>query len=241
MDKTLENTVDTYFGRKKSLSRNELIHAILKDYPSLTLNTINVYLSKLKKQGILINPSRGIYSISKKADFHPEIAPPLKKVYNKIHQALPYVSCCIWDSRWLNSFMRHQTFKQYIVIEVEKVAMSQVFNIINEFSDHGYMDPNTLIFDLYITNSDEAIIIRPLVSEAPLATEKKVAIPTLEKLLIDMLADKDLFAAQQGELDFIFKTAFEKFQINTSKMNRYALRRNRLTELNNMLNIISAK
>ena len=65
--------------------------------------------------------------------------------------------------------------------------------------------------------------------------------PTLEKILVDIIADEELFAAQQGELEFIFKSAFDKYNINESKMKRYASRRNRKTEIKNQTNIISAK
>ena len=56
-----------------------------------------------------------------------------------------------------------------------------------------------------------------------------------------MLIDKELFAAQQGELGFIFKSAFDKYDINEAKMKRYAARRNRETELERIMNISLAK
>lgn len=48
-----------------------------------------------------------------------------------------------------------------------------------------------------------------------------------------MIIDKDLFATQQGELDFIFNTTFKKYPVNIAKMKRYAMRRNREQETEN--------
>jgi hypothetical protein len=74
-----------------------------------------------------------------------------------------------------------------------------------------------------------------LVSEAPLTEIDKIAIPTIEKLLIDCLIDKDLFAAQQDELENIYQTVFEKYIVNLNKSRRYARRRDRLVEFEDKL------
>ena len=42
---------------------------------------------------------------------------------------------------------------------------------------------------------------------------------TIEKLLVDIFSDEVLFAAQQGgEMERIFREAFEKYTINENKM-----------------------
>jgi hypothetical protein len=239
--KTLENTIENYFEKNKTLSKEELVFAIGNDFPTWSEGTIKVYLSKLKKAGRINNPSRGTYSIANKQTFNPEINQNLKKTFNKIQKEYPYVTFCIWNSSWLNDVMRHQPFKQYIVIEVEKEAAEQVFNSITGTSKNVFLNPDEEIFERYIANLDEVIIVKNLVSESPLIKINKIKIPTLEKLLVDMLIDKELFAAQQGELEFIFETAFDKYPINKLKMKRYALRRNREQEIERMLNSILAK
>ena len=88
---------------------------------------------------------------------------------------------------------------------------------------------------------DNAIIIKNLNSEAPIQKWNNINVPTLEKILVDIIADDELFAAQQGELEFIFKSAFDKYNINESKMKRYASRRNREAEIKNQTNRITAK
>ena len=210
MNKTLENRIDTYFERKKSLSKEELVLAIGNDFPNWTSNTVKVYLSKLKKEGIVNNPSRGTYTISDEKTFNPNIPQNLKKIADKIQKEYPYVISCVWNTNWLNDLMRHQPFKQYTVIEVEKEAAEQVFNYLNDNYKNVFLNPDSEIFELYISSLDEIIIVKNLISEAPFEKINKVTIPTLEKLLVDMLIDKELFAAQQGEIEFIFKTAFSK-------------------------------
>ena len=53
----------------------------------------------------------------------------------------------------------------------------------------------------------------------------------LEKILVDMLIDDNLFPVQQGELNYIFISVYKKFTINESK-----IRRNREVELEKIIN-----
>jgi len=235
--KTIENTIQNYFKSKNQISREKLGNLIKKDFPELSEGTITVYLSKLKKSGIINNPERGVYSITNKKSFSPDINNNLKKIYNKIHKEFPFVEVSVWNTKWLNDLMRHQPFKNYTIVEVEKEAEEQIFNMLNEWIKNVYFNPNDEIFERYISSSsDNVTIIKNLVTEAPTTTSNKIEIPTLEKVLVDILIDKDLFATQQGELDFIYKSAFKKYAINTAKMKRYAIRRNKENEVEKMIN-----
>ncbi|MGV8946144.1 MAG: DUF6577 family protein [Lutibacter sp.] len=241
MNNTLENRIITYFKNGKSLSREKLLKAILADFPDWKESTINVYLSKLKKSGIIKNPSRGVYCLKSRTEFQPLIDLNLEKTFNKIKKEFPYINFCIWNTKWLNDVMRHQPFKHYQIIEVEKDAAEQVFNALNEKVKNVFLNPDTEIFERYINNVEEAVIIKYLVTEAPLTNAENVVIPTLEKLLVDMLIDVDVFSAQQGEIEFIYSTAFNKFQINRNKMKRYALRRNRESKVEELINLTLAQ
>jgi len=239
---TIENTIESYFKSNTQLSREKLVSLINKDFPELSLGTITVYLSKLKKAGLINNPARGVYSISNKQIFNPEINQNLKKIYNKIHRDFPFIEICVWNTKWLSDLMRHQPFKNFTIIEVDKEAEEQVFNAVSEWTKNVYFNPDEEILERYIsTNTEEVTIIKNLVTEAPTTKKNEIEIPTLEKVLVDILIDRELFAAQQGELDVIFKSAFDKYDINKAKMKRYAIRRNKESELERMINITLAK
>lgn len=138
--------------------------------------------------------------------------------------------------------MRHQPFKNFTIIEVDKEAEEQVFNAVSKWNKNVYFNPNEEILERYISsNTQEVTIIKNLVTESPTSEKNKIEIPTLEKLLVDIIIDKELFAAQQGELDFIYKSAFDKYEVNKAKMKRYAIRRNKGHNLEKMINRIITK
>ena len=241
MNKSLENKIESYFESTKRLSKHDFIGVILIDFPNWSNNTINMYLSKLKKEGKINNPSRGIYELGSSKKFNPLINASLKKIFLKINKEYPFINCCIWNTIWLNDLMQHQPFKNYTVIEVDKEASEQVFNFLSNNYKNVFLNPDSDIFNLYISALDEIIIIKNLISEAPIEKIDTIKIPTLEKLLVDMLIDEELFAAQQGEIEFIFKTALSKYVLNKLQMKRYAMRRNREKEIENIINISLAK
>ena len=53
MTKTIENTIQSYFKSINQISREKLGNLIKEDFPELSEGTITVYLSKLKKAGII--------------------------------------------------------------------------------------------------------------------------------------------------------------------------------------------
>lgn len=241
MEKTIENQIKHYFENSKMISKEELIKVIKNDFSNWSENTINTYLHLLKKKGVIHNLSRGIYALGKVETFNPQINNQLKKIAAQIQKKYPFINYCVWNSLWLNDLMRHQPFKNFTIVEIEKGASEQVFNELTPSFSNVYINPNETFFDRYISTLDNVIIVKNLNSEAPTLKLNELTIPTLEKILVDILIDNNLFAAQQGELDFIFKTAFDKYDINESKMKRYAARRNREEELERMINISLAK
>ncbi|SJN33264.1 hypothetical protein FM120_08515 [Sphingobacterium faecium PCAi_F2.5] len=237
MTETLEKHISRYFEESKRLSKKELVISIKNNFPTWSDNTINMYLSKLKKEGIINAPSRGIYEMESNTPFQPNISNSLKRIFNKVKREFPYINFCIWDTVWLNDFMRHQPFKHYVVIEVEKDASESVFTFLTEINKNVYFNPDEEIFDRYIHNQDEVLIVKNMVSESPLIEKDKISIPALEKLLVDMLIDISLFSAQQNEKEFIMRSVMEKYALNELKMRRYAVRRNREREIDELVNI----
>lgn len=241
MAETLEKYISRYFKENGKLPKQKLVGSIKKDFPKWSDNTINMYLSKLKKEGIINAPSRGIYELESSTPFQPNISQGLKRIFNKVKREFPYITFCIWDTVWLNDFMRHQPFKHYVVMEVEKDASESVFTFLTEINKNVFFNPDEEIFNRYINNQDEVIIVKNLVSESPVVEKDKIIIPALEKLLVDMLIDTELFSAQQNEKEFIMRSVMDRYTLNELKMRRYAVRRNRELEIDELININLAK
>lgn len=75
-----------------------------------------------------------------------------------------------------------------------------------------FLNPSQEDVDRYITNRD-LIIVRPLVKEAPLDVINGCPVPTLEKMLVDAISDKELQHLQGNELYTIYSNAFSDYAI----------------------------
>ena len=136
--------------------------------------------------------------------------------------------------------MIHQPGKFYILVEVDKDAAQSVFFYLKEHKTPVFIEPTEDLIEKYFPDQQETIIVKSLVSEAPLQTINNINIPTIEKILVDIFCDDIIFAAQQGsEMKTIFLEALSKYTVNESRIMRYADRRRKKESFREYLNTIS--
>jgi len=122
--------------------------------------------------------------------------------------------------------MIHQPGRFYILIEVDKNATQAVFFYLKENKYSVFIDPTKDLIEKYLPDEKESLIVKSLVSEAPIQPINKINTATIEKILVDIFCDDVIFAAQQGsEMRNIFKDAISKYTLNENRMLRYADRR----------------
>jgi predicted transcriptional regulator of viral defense system len=231
------NTISTAFKNRTSFTKNDLLKVLQEIYPETTTNTIKWKIHDLKEKGVIRHLTRGVYSLTEnKRSYAPDIPEEARKIYNDIRQELPYTDLSISYTGWFNEFMLHQVFRTYLIIEVEKEATPTVFKRLIELSDEVFLNPRKEMFEYYIANTENPIIIKPLISESPLIEVDQIRVASLEKLLVDCICDTEVYGAQYQEATAIFENAMEKYTINTGRIRRYARRRNRSVEIAGFLN-----
>jgi hypothetical protein len=87
----------------------------------------------------------------------------------------------------------------------------------------------------YASNFNESIIIQQLITEAPTLQVQGIDTISIEKLIVDCLAEKELLFAHQEELDNIFSSIAERFNVSIKSARRYASRRGQSAELDKVL------
>jgi len=178
--------------------------------------------------GILKRIGRGRFETGEGKNYIPEISQKLKAIYSRLKRGFPFLKICVWNTSALNEFMLHQTGNFYDLVEVEKEATQSVFYFLKEANYSVFIDPTNELLDKYLPPNKDSIIVKPLVSEAPIQNIKGISTSSLEKVLVDVFCDDVIFTAQQGvEMRTIFKEAFSKYTINESRMYRYADRRSK--------------
>ncbi|MCF8247577.1 MAG: DUF3987 domain-containing protein [Saprospiraceae bacterium] len=173
------------------------------------------------------SPGRGMYRLATREDFIPVFSNLSKRIAALLAKELPLVNVCIWETRWPNAWMELQPAYNWTLVEAEKDALDAIFNHLTGLSKKVYLQPNRSIMDLYVLSLNEAVIVKPLVSEAPLMREGKITTAAPGKMLVDIVAEPDILMAQQGELQHIFENVFSQILIHQNRRLRYARRRKR--------------
>ena len=170
----------------------------------------------------------------------PEISSNIKSIQSKLKKEFPFVRICVWNTSSFNEFMIHQPGRFYLLIEVDKDATQSVFYYLKENKFSVFIEPSIDLIDKYIPDEKQTLIVKSLVSEAPLQTINGINIPTIEKMLVDIFCDDVIFAAQQGsEMRTIFQEALSKYVVNENRMLRYADRRRKKNSIREYLSTTS--
>ena len=192
---------------------------------------------KLVKEGLLERTGYKKYSIRKnRTNYIPDLTPKEKKIFKTIRTNKPYLNICVWRTSILNEFTRHQVVRFMIMVEVERIGMEAVFDVLRDKYENVFINPTDKEIDFYISALDEAIVIIPLVSEAPTQVIDGIETVSVEKLLVDVLTEEKLYQAFQSERSRIIFEINSKYIINTNKLLRYANRRKRKERIEQLMN-----
>lgn len=229
-----------YFKNKNEISQSDIFKFYSVSESALSKELVRKRTELLIKKGILKKTGKGLYSFGSQNNYQPVFEPSLIKLNKKLKARFPYAKYCLWDTRQLNEFMLHQPGRFYLMVETEVDVSEFAFNFLNEFNKNVFQSVDKSMIEKYASLNFHSIVVKDLISEAPVNFINEIPTAPLEKILVDIFCDKDLFITFQGsELDMIFQTAFEKYTINKSKLHRYAKRRgkNKIVEYLTYLNI----
>ncbi|HNP08405.1 MAG TPA: hypothetical protein PKN99_12310 [Cyclobacteriaceae bacterium] len=200
--------------------------------PKIKDTTLNWRIYELVRQGILERISRGQFRFGEMKVFTPSPAKTLIKLNREISLHFPFAQLCIWETGWLNDFAQHISNKSIIILETEREVCESVFYKLQDASKAVFLEPTLEVMERYVSVEKVPIVIKPMVSEAPLQVVGGINFPTLEKILVDLVCDREILFAYQGrELNHIWKNAFSRYTVLQDKLLRYADRRARKPEV----------
>lgn len=221
------------FGQQPHISREELFDFYRAFEPDLKETTFGWRIYALKEKNLLKSIRTGVYTLSLKPIFHVPVEPKLRELAIKVKKQFPGARSCVWSTRCLNEWMIHQPARFLSLVEIEASATESVFYFLkDENYKNVFINPEDTLLERYIYEQTETIIVKTLVSKSPIVKEKKIVVPLAEKILVDLFADKKMFAPYQGsELVNIFNNIYKQYALNITKLLAYAKRRTKEQEL----------
>lgn len=237
-----KNDIINYFRGKEYFSINDIHDYFGRNKEEIKRATVNWRVYELVQQGILQRVSRGVYTLGKQKSFIIHTSNKQTKISSSIKKHFPLITYCCWHSSVLVEFYQHINTNDFFIVEVEKEVVSSVYNFLKETNQNVFNNPSQEIVEDFIMGVKNAIVIKPLITEAPIRISKKIPVPSLEKIIVDLLADNELFYFLQGnELVNIIRNTTDKYAIQKAKLLRYAKRRNKKEEILEILNQANSK
>ena len=212
----------------KIFNKNIFRKAVHSIYPDCSESSINWMLITLHKQNSLVSVGAGKYycipkdGAAKKQYSYPH-SPEYMELEKDIMDVYPLVNFQMWELIQMNDFVNHQIAKNVIFIEVEAMLVDTVFELLHEKYPYAMIQPTLDTF--YKQRALETdIVIQKLLSEAP--TPDAYHSCVIEKLLVDLLSKKlSGSLIEKSEYPRIYEDVFCKYNIDETRMFRYAKRR----------------
>lgn len=223
-------------------TRKDLLNVVRSGMKNISEGSLVVLLNRMIAENKIIRVSYGKYKLNEdlKHEFLYEPNEFMLSLNKHIKEKFPFIDYCIWQPSVFASMMLHVPAVRTTLVDVEREAMESVFMSLQNVESEIpiFLNPSQEDVDRYITNRD-LIIVRPLVKEAPLDVINGCPVPTLEKMLVDAISDKELQHLQGIELYTIYSNAFSDYAIKKTRLLRYAARRNRKQKVEQIINTIN--
>ena len=180
--------------------------------PGIPEQTVFSRIRALERQGVIYESGRGKYTLGSKPEYRIELTPKMRELNSLIMSEFINTGFCISLHKGNN-----------ILIETDKGAVESV----TAFLRSRY--PGVYSFREAAhrrTELEDSIVVKPLVTNSPLLSQDGMDVPSLEKALVDIVADRDFFRYDDELIMNEYQRAFEVYPINSNRILRYAGRRN---------------
>ncbi len=229
------NHLKNRFKNQQYFSTKELATAIRNANPDVAPSTVGWRIFQLKKEKLVFQVGRGLYSFEYKPVFVPMISAKTKRQLKRIKGLVPY-DLYVFDTHLLSEIIDQPIEKEWMFISAPKDELDQLYDKMLDFSKQVFLHTDKETMHRYINAQNEAIILTTLVSEAPTYKGDDFNSFTLEGILVNVLYEADILQGSLGiEFTNLFEIAFKKYNVNRSKLIRYASRRDKKAEIQNLL------
>lgn len=153
-------------------------------------------------------------------DYKVEITQQMKEVNDLLIKSFVGMYHCILQ------------YPRNLIVEVPKGNLEKVVDMLrSQYRDVVDIRKAYAMIELL----HDFILVKPMISEAPLTLQEGVPSPTIEKMLVDTISDKEYVEEVDTLKNKVFQKAFEQYDINESRLLRYASRKGKKDEVVSML------
>lgn len=231
-----DKTVQSMKPNRK-YTRQQLISMLREDAPLLNDGSYQWAIGGMLKSGEIIRTGFDEYKVlegNELPEYHPVYSDFAAALMNKTAEKYPYIGFTVFETVLLNDFLNHLIARNTVFLQIEKESSAFVFRFLQEAGYKNVMyKPAKTDFNLYW--DEDCIVVTDMVSEAPMSLHNPHFI-TIEKMLVDIYCDKIIRGTYSiAEYPSVMSQAMNTYRVEGPKMLRYARRRNKAIELEQII------
>ena len=220
------------------LMRKDFVSWIESSYPSGSVRSMDTELRQMVAAGILERTGYGQFRLCPdlKPPYIPAVSPEMKTLFSGIQERYPYADFCIWQARSISSFMQHVPSIDVMILETDRSAAEAVYEDAREMAGERMvlLRPTEKEYRLYASGTP-SLLVKDLISEAPVIRVDGVTTASLEKILVDITIAPEFEFVRGAELYTIYENADQMYRIGKKAMLRYATRRGKKDEIEKLI------
>jgi hypothetical protein len=234
----LQKHIHSNLKQQSLFTTKELIALLVELNPSSAYKTHAWKINQLVKEQFIHKIGRGLYSFEFKPEYVPELSLKTKRLYNRI-KSYCHTDLVVWDTSLLNNIADINIDRHWMFFQTSKKELEPLFNNILDFSKQCFLQPDKEIINRYLIPQSEAIILTPLISETPVYKNGDYITLSIEGILLNAWLRNENYLKPIGfNIQEIYSKAFLKYNINQSKLLRFAARRDKRTEIEELIKTI---
>ena len=208
-------------GNKTEITIRDIDDFYCSFSPDIPFSTVKWRIHSLIYKGILHRIGHGRYRFGEEKIFFPDIFRKTMDIARIMRKQFPFADYCQWNFSAVNAFAHHLAREAVYYAIRDKYPKTVLSSNLNE----------------ELAYYDGCIVVRNLITDAPVITVEDIPMASIEKILVDLALDA-MFPFQNIEMLRIFENACSSYAVNISRMLRYAGRRGRRAVIEEILNEI---
>lgn len=225
---TISNHIIYYAALQRGPFRRKDLSAWLEENNCSARSGLQTQLDRLVVSGRLIKTGWGEYQLSDntKPRLQLTLKPETKEMAQYLKKRYPLADFCIWDAASVIPFMVHVPNIKMVIVDVERMLEQSFPDAIREKYPNRIVLPNPTKEEfIKFGSTRNCIILHSLTTEAPIDIIEGLPVPTVEKMLVDIVLNPEFEFLQGSEIIRIYQEAFSDYDISRSRLMRYARRR----------------
>lgn len=233
--KLTERIISTFDSHPEGLATSELMALLREEFhfqESSLLSIVSrlVREGRIEKDGHLLFPGSGFKPV-----FHIVPDEKTRKLFTDLKAVLPFAGISIWQTDAILPLMHDIPNFSLTIVGAERLAADSVADALENITSSLILRDSEMDTLSRLAAGRVIVVVTPQVSQAPVEVLDGITVPTLEKILVDILSDNALHALTGSEAYAIYSTAFDRYDVSRKTLLRYAGRRNRTEAVNTIL------